>query len=87
MPHRQIEELRNTIAIFQTLVESHSAGRQLLIDRRAAASSRAQISKLDQLIAINVRTIESVTKALESFENQLAQLEAAERESRAPDRH
>lgn len=81
MPQRQISDLKETLGTFKRMIEAHTAARARLIERRADAFTNEQIAKLDQMLAVNTRTLESLKRASESFERELALLETSSRES------
>lgn len=81
MPQRQISELRDTLTTFKRLIEAHTAARTRLVEKRADAFTSEQIAKLDQLLAVNTRTLESLKRAVNSFEGELALLESSNQDS------
>lgn len=79
MPQRQISEITETLSTFNSLLATHMAARDRLVERRAEAFGAEQIAKLDQLLAINSRTIDALKRAMETLQRELAHLENAER--------
>jgi hypothetical protein len=84
MPQRQISDLRDTLATFKRMIEAQNAAKARLVEKRAEAFTSEQIAKLDQMLAINGRTLDALKRAAESFERELALLERTDREATSP---
>ena len=78
MPDLQIHELRQTTSLFKSVLAAHTAARERLIERRANEFRAEQLAMLDERIASNERTIETVKRAIESLEGLLWHVPASE---------
>jgi hypothetical protein len=68
-------DLRQTISLFESLMDSYKLTRDRLFARRRGATDHVMV-EIDDRLAANARTIESFKRAVECLRAQLASIES-----------
>ena len=75
MPSTPVNDLEQSITLFESMLECHLRVRERLLERRRGATDHVMV-EIDERLVVNARTTESIRRAVECLREQLKLQEA-----------